>query len=96
MTTSNGLRPEPSGPASRENWWTRIGTMGQTLTAVIGLVAALVPVLVKTGLPGQADGPTPQPIHVVRRRHPHRPNGLIRSTSPSPTSSPRARRRRSS
>ncbi|TCO26620.1 hypothetical protein EV652_107513 [Kribbella steppae] len=82
MSTSNGLRPEPSGPVSRENWWTRIGTMGQTLTAVIGLVAALVPVLVKTGLPGQADGPTPPPIQVVTT--PHEPP----KSSPPPTERP--------
>jgi hypothetical protein len=69
MTTSNGLRPETPGPPSRENLWTRIGTVGQTLTAVIGLVAALVPVLVKTGLPGQDPGDTPLPSHVVTTTH---------------------------
>ncbi|TCC57616.1 hypothetical protein E0H73_30090 [Kribbella pittospori] len=49
MTTPNGN----PGPPRQENWWTRIGTLGQTLTALIGLLAALIPILAKTGLPGQ-------------------------------------------
>ncbi|MEV0288388.1 MULTISPECIES: hypothetical protein [unclassified Kribbella] len=53
-------------PPAKENWWTRIGTMGQALTAVIGLIAALVPILVKTGLPGRAeDDATPPRTQIV-------------------------------
>ncbi|WP_406047405.1 hypothetical protein [Kribbella sp. NBC_00889] len=43
----------PNGNPGRESWWTRLGTLGQTLTALIGLLAALIPILAKTGLPGQ-------------------------------------------
>ncbi|MFI7067313.1 hypothetical protein ACIBL3_40405 [Kribbella sp. NPDC050124] len=52
--------PNPT-PPEKENWWTRIGTMGQALTAVVGLIAALVPILVKTGLPGRTDDDTTPP-----------------------------------
>ncbi len=84
MTTSHGLRPETPGPPSRDNLWTRIGTLGQTLTAVIGLVAALVPVLVKTGLPGQDPGGTPQPAHVVTTTT----HGPTQPPSPTPAERP--------
>ncbi len=73
-----------TGPPSRENWWTRIGTLGQTLTAVIGLVAALVPLLVKTGLPGQDPGVTPLPTHVVTTTTPQ----PVKPPSPTPAERP--------
>jgi hypothetical protein len=81
MTTSHGLRPDAPDPPGRDNLWTRIGTLGQTLTAVIGLVAALVPVLVKTGLPGQDPDGTSPPAHVVTTTTP-------RPSSPTPAERP--------
>ena len=62
MSTPSGMRPEEP----RQGWWSRIGTLGQTLTALAGVIAAVVPILVKTGLPGQDDASVQPPTSEVR------------------------------
>jgi hypothetical protein len=57
------MRPETPGQGS---WWSRIGTLGQVLTALIGLIAALVPILATTGLPSQGGGTQLPPAAVTR------------------------------
>jgi hypothetical protein len=83
MSTTNSRPPEEPGP--HESWWNRIGTLGQVLTALIGLIAALVPILVKTGLPSES-GTTPpqQPVHVITTT-PHVPP---KSSPATPTERP--------
>src|SRR3954453_23169188 len=78
MTTPNKI----PGPPDHESWWSRIGTLGQALTAVIGLLAAVVPILAKTGLPGQ-DSDVSQPQTIVTTA-PHGPP----PTSPAQTTAP--------
>ncbi|WP_405071509.1 hypothetical protein OG558_19375 [Kribbella sp. NBC_01510] len=56
MSTSNGMRPETPETPDHESWWSRIGTLGQALTALTGLIVTVVPILVATGLPGQDSG----------------------------------------
>lgn len=82
MTTPNGN----PGPPRQESWWTRIGTLGQTLTALIGLLAALVPILAKTGLPGQ-DGDVAKTDAIVTTA-PYVPPATSPSTRPAETTTP--------
>jgi hypothetical protein len=86
MSTPQGMRPQTPGRPDRESWWSRIGTLGQTLTAVIGLIAALIPVLVKTGLPGE-DDPGAQPPSQIVVTTPHEPPKSS-PTPPVPTPTP--------
>jgi hypothetical protein len=80
MSTPSGAGPEQPGPEKQENWWNRIGTLGQALAAVAAVIAALVPVLVKTGLPGQGGDNS---AHV-----PLPPDTVVTSTTHQPATTP--------
>lgn len=82
MTTPN----RNPGPPDHESWWSRIGTLGQALTAVIGLLAAVVPILAKTGFPGQ-DSAASQPQTIVTTA-PHVPPATSTYTPPAETTTP--------
>lgn len=81
MSTPYGMRPETPG---RGSWWSRIGTLGQVLTALIGLIAALVPIVATTGLPSQGGG-TQLPPAAVTTTTPHKASTTTRYTPPPPT-----------
>lgn len=78
MSTPNGS----PGPPEHESWWSRIGTFGQALTALIGLLAAVVPILAKTGLPGQSSDVSPPQTIVTTAPYVPPPTSPARTTTP--------------
>jgi len=69
-----------------EGLWSRLGTFGQILTAVIGLVSALVPVLVATD--AFDAGGASKIIQVSPTQQPTPPTQLSSSSTNTPSSSP--------
>ena len=61
MSTSDGMWQEKPGPPGRGSWWSRIGTFGQALTALIGMAAAVVPIIHRYDAAVQNDSHDPAP-----------------------------------